>query len=336
METLSKTSQEREENKIVKLDRRKEAPKISSDGQKAEVIDFEQKKIEREIAEAEKQFESLIKEVSVGYENKDIEEDFNLHNKEILSNIVELAIKKRFNKTELKIAELAAILHDMTKADVAPEKYKNIPNYTLAMHAKTAAEKVPEILTDERLKELKIESDPEMIRQKVAGAILEHMGPRPGFMSAILEKFKKDMEDIGEKGVDYPEASGKISEAVLAADMKSLAGEKGRKKVLGLRAKENFFIKQDLGVVEEYKKYGINLSQGEAALISGFESAFQARDMQKDKENWDWINEEIEKSKKVEYVFLGEKIIWEDVTDKITKYEENKKLEEARDRLKVA
>ena len=315
----------------------------------AEIIDLSQKrkekqenelqgKIEQERMESKEQFKSLIDEVSGMYENlpEAMRKDFIIHNGEILDETIDLAIRKGLGKEEIKMAELAAILHDMTKADSVPEKYKDIPNYALAMHAKTATEKVPEILTDERLKELGVEGDPEEIRQQVSKAILEHMGPRPGFMTYILEKFNQDMEKIGEEGINYPEAEGKISEVLLAADMKSLAGEKGRNKVLSIRANAKNFIEIDLKTVDEYKKYGIDLTQGEAALLSGFDSAFQARDMQKDPKNKEWVNKSIEDSKKAEYDFSGQKVTWQEASEKKRQYEEAKSLEEARKKIEAA
>ena len=317
----------------------------------AEIIDFAQKKkekeegeflkkVEQERREAKERFGSLIDSVSERYGNlpEAMREDFVLHNGEILDGAIELGMKKGFSKEELEKLELSAIFHDMTKADAVPEEFKDVPNYTLAMHAKSAAEKVPEFLTDEKLKELNIEGDPEAIRQEVSRAILEHMGPIPGFMSGLLEGFNKKMESKGEKGVDYPEAKGKISEALLAADMKSLAGEKGRKKILSIRANVEFFKQQDLALAEEYKKFGIDLSQGEAALISGFASADQARDMQKDQENWKWINDSIEKSKQVAYAFPNSEkpMQWEEVYAKMKHYEEAKEIAEVKKKLAVA
>ena len=331
----------RQENGVLEPEKLEGAEIINLDEKRQEKKNKELlEKIEQERKEAKERFVDLIKTVSMRYENlpESMQEDFILHNEEILDSVIELGIKKGFSKEELEKLELSAVLHDMTKADSVPEKYKDIPNYTLAMHAKTAAEKVPEILTDEYLKEMNIQGDPEMVRQEIARSILEHMGPRPGFMTGILEIFNNKMKSIGESGIDYPEARGKISEALLAADMKSLAGEKGRKKVLSIRANVEFFIKQDIDLCEEYKKYGIDLSQGEAALISGFESASQARDMQKDQENWNWINDGIEKSKDVVYEFsnLEKPMLWRDVYVKMKKYEEGKRIAEIKEHLEVA
>lgn len=332
---------ERKEYKIEEPKKPKGAEIINLDQKKQERKEENiLKKIEQEMSEAEERFGKLIEEVSKRYKNlpNNIKEDLILHNRQILGDIIEYGIRRGFTEKELKISELGAILHDMDKADSVPEKYKDIQNYTLVMHAKVAAEKVPEILTDECLEEFQIGDDPENIRQEVAKAILEHMGPRPGFMADILRKFNEDMKKIGEDGIEYPEAKGKISEALLAADMKSLAGESGRKKVLKFRAGDKFFIQQDLNLVAEYEKYKIDLSQGEAALISGFESAFQARDMQKDKRSWDWIDADIEKSKKAEYTFLGSEklMLWEDVFEKMKHYEEKRRIKEIEESLEAA
>jgi len=299
-----------------------------------------QEKIEQEKKEAKEKFGSLIDLVSQGYENlpEAMKKDFVLHNEEILDGAIELGMKKGFSQEELESLELSAILHDKTKAESAPEEYKDIPNYTLATHAETAAKEVPNILTDEYLKSLNIQGDPEKIRQEVASAILEHMGPHPGFMDEILKGVNTELGKRGGEKIEHPQAEGKISEALLAADMKSLAGEKGRKKVLSIRSSVEFFANQDKNLAEEYKKYGIDLSQGEAALLSGFDSAEQARDMQNDRDNYDWVNQSIEDSKKVEYDFPGSEktIIWAEVSTKRSQYEDAKKLEEVREKFKEA
>lgn len=331
----------KKEDKIIESEKPEGAEVINLDEKRQEKNNKELlEKIEQERKEAKERFVDLIRTVSKQYENlpESMRKDFILHNEEILDSAIELGIKKGFSKEELERLELSAVLHDMTKADSVPEKYKDISNYTLAMHAKTAAEKVPEILTDEYLKEMNIQGDPEMVRQEIARAILEHMGPRPGFMTGILEMFNAKMKSIGEDGIEYPEARGKISEVLLAADMKSLAGEKGRKKVLSIRANVEFFIKQDIDLYEEYRKYGVDLSQGEAALISGFESALQARDMQKDQENWNWIDDEIEKSKEAVYEFSGsdKPMLWREVYVKMKKYEEEKRIAEIKEHLEAA
>jgi hypothetical protein len=295
------------------------------------------KKIGMEQQESRERFGDLIEMVSKKYENlpENMKKDFIEHNQEILDSAIELGTKNEFSKGDLQKLELASILHDMTKADSVPEEYKNIPNYTLAMHAKKAAELVPDILTDEYLEKHGIMGDSEEVRRDVAKAILEHMGPRPGFMEGILTKFNKDMEAKGGKGIDYPAAEGKVSEALLAADMKSLAGEKGRKKILSIRNNVSSFSDQDKKMVEEYKLRGIDLSQGEAALLSGFDSAFQARDMLGNEKNREWVNQTIKKSKKGEYSYgeEGKKLDWQTAEDKRKQFEEKKSLEAVREKF---
>lgn len=220
------------ENKIVNFKNRGSAESIDLNQKRKEKSGEFLKKIEQEKREAKERFGNLINLVSERYENlpEAMREDFVLHNEEILDGAIELGIKKEFSKEELEKLELSAILHDMTKADRVPMEFEAIPDYTLAVHAKTAAEEVPEVLTDNILRKLNIQGNPEAVRQEVAEAILGHMGPCPGFMTEILKSFNKKMESMGQNGIEYPEARGKIAEALLTADMKSLAGEKGRKK----------------------------------------------------------------------------------------------------------
>ncbi len=324
-----------EEKESPGEEKKLEKPGVENEkGEKNEL----QEKIKQEKKEAKEKFGSLINLVSRGYEKlpEAMKKDYILHNEEILDGAIELGMEKGFTKEELEELELSAILHDKTKAESAPEEYKDIPNYTLATHAETVAKEVPNILADEYLKSLNIQGDPEKIRQEVTKAILEHMGPHPGFMDEILKGVNTELGKRGGKKIEHPSAEGKLSEALLAADMKSLAGEKGRKKVLSIRSNVEFFANQDKNLAEEYKKYGIDLSQGEAAFLSGFDSAEQARDMQKDEGNREWVNQSIEDSKKVEYNFPGSEktITWAEVSTKRSQYADAKKLEEVRERFK--
>jgi hypothetical protein len=208
----------------------------------------------------------------------------------------------------MKTVEISAILHDSTKADATPEKFKDIPNYTLAVHGEKASKEAEQILTDEYLSAQGFSGDLENVRKNISAAIREHMGPHPGFMDGILDGVNEKLKEGGEKEIEHPKAQGKISETLLAADMASLAGEKGRKKVLSIRENVAAFKNIDLQTVMEYKKYGINLKPGEAALLSGFESAFQARNMIENEEDGKWIEETIRESIAGDYSFAGEKI----------------------------
>ena len=295
--------------------------------EKEELLMLEKIKAEKE--RVKDTYKDLINMTSAEYENlpEKMREDFSLHNEEILENVIEYGIRNGFNEREMAELELASILHDKTKARSVPEEYKDVPNYTLVMHGKTAAEEVPQVLTDEELGKYFIESQEgnfEEMRRTISQAILEHMGPRPGFMTGMIEAANKKLQDMGEPEIQYPEANGKISEALLAADMKSLAGTKGRNKVLSIRANVEFFKRQDNDTAELYKAHGVDLTPAEAALLSGFQSAFEARDMNKSEKSKDWIDGDIEKSMDEEYD-LGElKIAGREVLAKKAQFEKNR------------
>ena len=254
-------------------------------------------RVAAEQKEVEEVFKDLIEMISKRYESmpEKMREDYVIHNKEILHNVIELGMRKGFSPEELKESEVAAILHDMTKGDAAPEKFKNIKFYSLAIHGEKAAEESKEILTDEYLSQHGFLSGFENIRENISASIREHMGPHPGFMSDTLEGVNKNLREMNEKEIEHPEAQGKMSETLLAADMAALASEKGRKKILTIREIDPSCIKNDLDTITEYKKVGIDLKQGEAALISGFESAFQAKNMIKSEQDRKWIEKIIRK-----------------------------------------
>ena len=127
---------------------------------------------------------------------------------------------------------------------------------------------------------------------------------------------------MNEKEIEHPEAQGKMSETLLAADMAALASEKGRKKILTIREIDPSCIKNDLDTITEYKKVGIDLKQGEAALISGFESAFQAKNMIKSEQDRKWIEKIIEQSLKGDYSFEGKKITIKEAFAKLRDFNE--------------
>ena len=145
-----------EEKESPGEEKKLEKPGVENEkGEKNEL----QEKIKQEKKEAKEKFGSLINLVSRGYEKlpEAMKKDYILHNEEILDGAIELGMEKGFTKEELEELELSAILHDKTKAESAPEEYKDIPNYTLATHAETVAKEVPNILADEYLKSLNIQ-----------------------------------------------------------------------------------------------------------------------------------------------------------------------------------
>lgn len=295
-------------------------------------------RIEKEQAEASERFSDLINLVSERYGNLPelMKEDFILHNEEILRGVIELAMENDFSPEELKILEISAILHDMAKADKADDKYMAVPNYDLAVHAEKAAAEVPALVTDEYLTKAGLAGDFEKMRKEIQDAIRQHMGPHPGFMTAILEGVNAKLREIGEKEIEHPSAHGKISEALLAADMQSLSGAKGRNKVLSIRANVEYFKKQDSWTAFEYAQRGIDLSRGEAALLSGFESAMQARDMIKNEKYRQWVDAAIEESKEMIYRYPGnpqEGITWQRAEKKRLKLEDKKRIAMIRKKL---
>lgn len=319
----------------------KDSKKLSEENIEKNELD---KDIKEEQMEARKQFEELIYLVNRRYEKlpENMRKDYLIHNEEILDSAIELGIKKGFSPEELKILEMAAIWHDADKADAVPEKYKDVPQYALVVHGEKAADEIPDILTDGLLEESGFEKDDfEMVREEVANAIRQHMGPHPGFMDGMLKGANAKLRELGEKEIKHPKAQGKISEALLSADMRALAGTAGRKKVLSIRASVPFFKNQDKQLSEEYSGYDIKLSSCEAALLSGFDSAFQARDMIEDEKNREWVDEAIEDSMREEYESMdgnGDKMTWSEVSMKRADFESRKKdrLRETEIREKLA
>lgn len=270
----------------------------------------EQAEITREKQEAKEQFSDLIDLVDTRYQKlpEGVRREFMVHNDEILGKVIEMGKLKGMTGEELKAIEVAAILHDLNKADDVPEKYKDVPNYALVAHGEIAANSIQELLTDEKLKSYGFEGDLQKTRDNIAAAIREHMGPHPGFMSAMLDKANQKLSALGEPALEHPKPKGAFSEVMLAADMDSLAGIKGRRKVMALRFNAPFFKAQDAETVEKYRAAGIELSPGEAALISGFDSAFQARDMIQDSDLKVKIISSIDASMDEEYLYGQEKI----------------------------
>jgi exonuclease VII small subunit len=305
-----------------------------------EPVSEEERKLQEAVLveqyEARERFGDLIDLVSKRYGrggmSEKMLEEYIAHNAEVLGNAVEIGVRKGFSPEELRRLEVVAVLHDLTKADAAPEAFRDIPNYVLALHGEAGAQESLGILTDEYLDGKGFEGDRAEIRQEVSRAIREHMGPHPGFMDGILAGVNAKLRERSAAEIVHPKAEGRISEAMLAVDMCSLAGEKGRKKIMAIRAAVPVFRDIDQKTVEEYATLGIELSMGEAALLSGFESAFQARDMLRDSENRKWLDEAIEASKGVAYGYgsgEGEETArWAVVELKQSKFEDLKRTEQ--------
>ncbi|MBI4812792.1 hypothetical protein HY798_05175 [Candidatus Falkowbacteria bacterium] len=107
-----------------------------------------------------------------------------------------------------------------------------------------------------------------------------------------------------------------------------MANRKGREKILAIRATTPFFEQEDEKLCAEYKKSGIDLTPGEAALLSAFASAEQAKDMLKNEEDKLWINSVIEDSKKDNYLCGNKPISYATATAKKEKFEKALKTKE--------
>jgi len=307
---------------------------VSEDIENPEVIAELAEKISAEQEKAREDFGNLIEAVSDRYDgmNPDMKRTFIEHNSEILDAVVELGVKKELTSEELKLVEMAAIIHDMTKAEPDPE---GIGNYTLANHGESAAREVDNLITDEMLETVGVDtSDGQAVqtaKDTIVAAVREHMGPHPGFMDGILAGVNAQIEAKNQKLaegqepiplVEHPVAQGKVSETLLAADMGSLAGQAGREKVMAIRSNVQFFVGQDRATVADYKSFGVDLNQGEAALLSGFDSAADAHDMLTDTSDRQRTQNLIDQSKEEGYSFInpdsqeGEQATWAEATSK--------------------
>ena len=269
--------------------------------------------INKEIAEAKEEFSELIALVNERYDGPDSIlagkpeqlQTFKAHNEQILSFAVEVGMRKGLKGKELKMAEVAAILHDLAKADKAPEGAADIKNYILAAHGEIAANEAEGILEERPQILEKIlgegygdEQKKEAI-DRIQTAIRSHMGPHPGFMTGILEGVNRELVKKGMPPIEhpYPDKNDNISETVLAADMASLASTEGRKKVVSIIFNDLYF--RDLAEKDAKlaQSKGIKLEASDIAVMNGFKSAEEARDMIRDPNDREWMDGLIEKSK---------------------------------------
>ncbi len=294
--------------------------------EKEEIKEDIQGPIEREKEEAREKFAELFEIVKKRYENfpsETVKQEFLAHTEDVLDRVIEISFLKNFSSEERMAVEIAAILHDLTKADPPPKKYADIPNYVLVNHHQMAAGEVPEILTDEYLKKIGVkEGNFDELRRWVEKAILEHMGPHPGFMEKTLKRVNADLGKRGFSKIHHPQAEGKISQALLAADMKALADAKGIQKILALRSSQDVFLKEDKKRLESFEGLGIHLSLAEVRFLSAMESALEAEQMVRSLGDTDlskWIEKVIEQDKKIVFrdPVSGEGLRWEEVLQKI-------------------
>jgi len=291
---------------------------------------------EQELLEAQRDFSDLINLVNSRYEgpastlanSPEQIKTFEEHNDQVLALCVKRGLEKNLSEQEIKELEVSAILHDIAKADRSVGQKGEIPNYILAAHGELAADQLPVIINNNPEILVKIlgdnYSEDEKIKtiETIKNALRCHMGPHPGFMDFILKGVNQKLAEIGAPILEHnkPKPGDKVAEILLAADMCSLADRKGREKVLAIRAAVPNFRKQDEELCFEYKKMGINLSTAEAALLSGFDSAGQARDMIEDLDDQAWINQTIEASKIGDYKYEGQVVNYRQAEEKRQAY----------------
>jgi len=311
-------------------------------GKKVNEALAEEMEIDKERKEARENFSSLISLVNERYQGPESalspeeQKCFARHNEDILNLCVERGIQKGLDKKDLKILEVATVLHDLNKADKPSAEFKDVPNYVLVNHGEMAAGEVknilathPEILTN-ILGAESSEEDKNAVISKMETAIRCHMGPHPGFMDGVLANANKKLEEKGLAQVGHPRPpeGDAVAETLLAADMCSLASVGGREKVLAIRSAVPFFRGQDVDLSEKYKVFGkytgnkMDLTPGEAALLSAFDSATQARDMLGSQSDRDWVDLRIKESMEKEYTYIDRGPSGEEIKRETVKYGE--------------
>lgn len=320
-----------------------------------------EQRIQQEKEAVRQNFAFLIQAVADRYDSPgsflegENRRNFEIHNDEMLDMCIERGMEKGMAVAELRMLEVAAILHDIAKADLnsvaaqrlgLPAKAGEISVLAFISHHELAArdvrpllEQQPELI-DHILGPNHSPADVDAAIQRIETAIRAHMGPHnppgqnePGyFMDGILAFGNGALTAIGTEAQikhPYPEPGDVVAETLLVADMRSLAGIQGRNRIMGLRATDNRFLTEDAQTVQEYSELDIELSLGEAALISAFDSAFCARDMLPNESDREWVDQVIEESKMVEYPYGSDEIVsWQAIRDKRAQYKDKKALAE--------
>lgn len=324
---------------------------LSLESEEVEVPELTQEQketIEVENKWVKENFQELIDEVNEHYsENTELseaqKESFKKHNEQILELCIERGVVKGLSEAERAVLYFAAIRHDSTKGDKAPQDKEGIANYILAIHGETAAKEAKEFFEDKKSEEYldKILSreqgrgkyPKEKIVTIIENAIRRHMGPHREdesqelfFMDKVLnggDGIKGVNEQLPRnERIEHPRPETKIDKILFAVDMRSLASPQGTQKLLDIRAAVPIFRRQDQGICAAYeRKYGRpDLAVEETAFHSAFESAEQARDsidFAEDPDDWVWINQAVEEIKKGEYRYVAKGEAPKDLTAEV-------------------
>ena len=324
----------------------------------------ERKTIENEKKELIKEFRELMDFVDGRYEKSTIAEnekqlkEFKKHNKQVVDLVIEEGFRRNLSVEKIKLLIIGAILHDLCKGDEAPDWAKGIDNFMLVYHGEAAAQEI------EKNKELL-----EIIQRKIGNkdfdeniknlqrAFRSHMGPGAsvnlfkknsnndpeiGFMGEQLNRVNVELENRGIEKIEHPlpKEGDFVSEILLGADMYSLASPSGAQKILEIRSLVPAFQKEDQFLCEQYSAFGIDLSLGEAALISAMNSGKSARNMFRKREDRKWLQEAIDKTESSFFEYsLDKNVLLVDagiVKQKMIKYEESLKEKNIRERIDKA
>lgn len=145
---------------------------------------------------------------------------------------------------------IAVTLHDLTKADTP-----------LVKHGWEGAKEAGEMLTKRGYNKLRT--------QKIVRAIERHMGPIPGFMSMMRDRWNGQHPD--DQVPDFPRPETLVDQMLHDADMLGLIDRQGIDKVLIIRETEQNFRKEDEALAA---KRGVTREQ--VAWESALQSAKEA------------------------------------------------------------
>lgn len=286
-------------------------------------------------------------------DNKEKLEKYKAHYREVVGYAKEIGAEVELTEIEMAKLEVAAILHDLTKGDPAPEDVPEDakPMYWLVAHGQTAADEIRQKVQEEDDSEIKramqsiVDMDPdnqniEQVANDIASAIERHMGPNPGFMSDVLDGPENPKTGERNGGVNkalreggYPEIKhpapeewDKVAQVLLAADMQSLAGPNGVKKVMGDREKLPYFRADDEVVVKGYKSVGVDITMGEVAFLSAYKTATDSRDMVEPYGDVaGGLKHAVRETEQTVFSYGGEDVVPADAIDKMHKYDKHRK-----------
>lgn len=200
--------------------------------------------------------------------------EFFNHTEEVLSYVSKFSVKAGLNEKERKIAEIAAVLHDLGKTRAPPPEASEVRLYVLANHHEMGAAIVDSAVSDDFLgKNGFAKEEFAEVREAVKQCIREHMGPHPGFMTDVLNGVNRELAEKGLPQIVHPQPSSKPSQVLFAADMASMISENGIRKILAIRAdKPAVYGKHHEALLKATNKTADQIRYEEYALLSVLKS----------------------------------------------------------------